>query len=216
MVWAAKYINLADTSDKATPQDKYQKGWCGNCLESKQLREMLLGFFVAGFHGLYAFFSILWLLSYTEISGDAAYKTEYTGIFPMADMERHLFTHCILTGAVTLVGALCLLHPVNELMHGWFLYGAFKGVRFATVSLTIILYVMDLIFWDQIGLYGNSGSFYQDRTPQLLTLISMAGYVGVTHLTDQMNVMYLQNTYGSVGEPTDKEQRSRFYGKYRV
>ena len=216
MPWS-KYINLADGTAQGTPQDAFNKGWCGTCFVSKGLREIFLVVLVGGFHLMYVIFSIFWLISYMEVSKDEGFKNNYTGLLPMSDVERHLFTHCILTGVLFIVGVLSLIHEFNEMMHGWFLYGVFKGVRFATISLTIILYVTDLIFWDDIKAYGLTASFYNDRTPQAMTFISMAGYVGMTHLTDQMNVMYLQSSYEFAGAEEDKTKtRSRFYGKYQV
>ena len=193
------------------------RGWCGNCFVSKELREIFLIVVIGGFHMVYCIFSILWFVSYSNVKKDSDFKANYTGDIHISTVEDYLFVQAILTSVILAIGTLSLINAFNDMMHGWFMYSMFKGLRFATVSITIILYTIDMILWNSIEAYAPNASFFKDQVPQIMTLVGMAGFMGVTHLTDQMNVMYLQNSYDLVGNPDPTKTRSRFYGsKYRA
>jgi hypothetical protein len=215
---SAKFASFAkgDTSDGGP--DNYNKGCCGVICVDKQFREFLFTIVVGVIHILYFISSLLWFVSYDDVVKDSAYKANYAGSIPMGKVEDHLMYQIIVTGFILAFGVLSMFNSVNEFFHNWFMYTCLKFLRFFAISLTTALYAVDLLYWSDLKEYSSLGVFYEHGYPQFMTLLFMALYASISHLVDQMNMMYLNATYDMGAEKTkNNEYQTRFYGsKYSV
>lgn len=164
-------------------------------------------------HISYVAFSALWFASYKDISSRSDFKVRnfphphmirlttqnYGGTLDLPLVEGHLLAIVILSSVVLFMAGVSFLAdkishiPSGCMMNGFIEQTILRWTRFSLVFLTISLYTIDTIFWNEIRPYGLSMDFFQNRGPQIATLISAIGISSMYNYIDHLSHIYAMN-----------------------